>query len=121
MVKLVRMVSNDTTGFFESQFNTNVTIKPDSKIGLLSFSGTLTPVEEFLHRNVIIFTDDTDPPDTSVLVRNGLYNGSNYNQLLEDTEEEFNNEFVFDTELENIGGQFSCRIENAKPTIEFSS
>ena len=121
MVKLVRMVSNNTTGFFESQFNTNVNIKPDSKIGLLSFSGTLTPVEQFLDRNIIIFTDNNNP-DTSVLVRNGLYNGSNYNQLLEDTEDEFNNEFAFDSglgNLENLGGQFSCRIENAKPTIEF--
>ena len=42
------MVSNDVNGFFESKFNSNIIIEPNSKIGLLSFSGTLAPIEEFI-------------------------------------------------------------------------
>ena len=124
MVKLVRMVSNDTTGFFESQFNTNVTIKPDSKIGLLSFTGTLTPVEAFLDSNLVAFYGYNDPAnDTSAAtIDNGLYNAANYNQLLQHLEDELNKVTILedgDDHLEVLGGQFSCRIENAKPTIEW--
>lgn len=124
MVKLVRMVSNDPNGFFESQFNTNIVLQPNSKIGLLSFSGSLTPVEAFLDLNLVSFYGYNDPTDDTAVARinNGLYNAANYNELLQHLEDELNKVTILEDgndHLEVLGGQFSVRIDNAKPTIEW--
>lgn len=124
MVKLVRMVSNDPNGFFESQFNTNIVLEPNSKIGLLSFSGSLTPVQAFLDLNLVSFYGYNNPDDDTSVARidNGLYNAANYNQLLQHLEDELNKVTILEDgndHLEVLGGQFSVRIDNAKPTIEW--
>jgi len=123
MVKLVRMVSNDVNGFFESKFNSNILIEPNSKIGLLSFSGTLAPIQEFINQESIFFYPYSAFPGVTITARipNAVYNASNYQTLLDNVEKTFNNTnaIIGTTQLDALGSQFRCAIVNGKPEIEY--
>jgi len=119
----------DTTGFFDSKFNTNIVINPNSKIGLISFAGQLQAIEEIFNKQEVIFKgyggDAIDENSSLTYIDNGLYNRSNYDKALQSLQDGLNLQLVFnagiggENEMEVLGGEFSVRLENARAILEF--
>jgi hypothetical protein len=86
-MKIIRLVSTDPQGYFDNDFNEDITVEPNSSIALHSLTAEIN-IEQITvdaQNDLIQFkmfqTDDTFKV---FHVQQGIYNSSNYNTLFDD-------------------------------------
>ena len=120
-MKLLRVSTDDTQGFFDVALNEPLKVKPMSKIGLLSFSGEVQGEEIQIERPDAQFTLDIDTYQQKWSPRNGTYGTGNANDLLASITDRYNTlEIVPHTNFANtMGGELEVRIDSGRTVIDY--
>lgn len=118
MVKLIRLLSNNTDGNFENEFTSNIDIPVGSKIALsnLSLEGAESEIQ-ITNDNNEITVQYSDTVSTTAELELGTYTQTQLPALLTDIETKLN--VSVDEEAVCIGQQFKVSLnENKKVQIE---
>ena len=125
MVKLIRLTTQDRTALFNNDFNTDLTLPPQSKIALKSLSMET--------QNDVLIVDALNS-NVNFQVSNGFarnfnlnhvtYNKNNYTDLFTDIQEKLNANTGFNiTNFEvrrNYGLEWKCAVnDNRKVSVEY--
>jgi len=86
-MKIIRLVSTDPQGYFDNNFNEDITVEPNSSIALHSLTAEIN-IEQITidAQNDLIQFKMFQSDDTFKVfhVEHGIYNSSNYNTLFDD-------------------------------------
>lgn len=95
-MKLIRLISNDPNGFFETTFNTEIILEPNSKIALqsASFKSALETIDVGLSNRRMTFllknSVDGSTENLGIVLDDKFYSDTNYNDLFLDIQKKFN-------------------------------
>jgi len=120
-MKLLRVSTDDTQGFFDVALNEPLKVKPMSKIGLLSFSGEVQGDEIQIERPDAQFTLDIDTYAQRWSPRNGTYGSGNANDLLASITDRYNTLEVLPSSnfANTMGGELEVRIDSGRTVIDY--
>lgn len=118
MVQLIRLTTDDNNAYFNNTFNQDIVIERNSKIALknLSCEVNVTEINVNFSNNIIRY-QITDDNKKEVFLSKGIYNRSNYFDLLNDMTLKLNSSLLIDINSE-VGKQFKVYSENSILHIE---
>ena len=113
-MKLIRLQTQDSEGFFETQFNTEIVVKPNSKIALqsASFKSALDTIDinqsnnrlTFLYKNLTTGATNV----LGIVLDSAFYTDTNFEDLFKDIQKKFNESMVMDSDT--LGIDFEVRV-----------
>ncbi len=118
-MKLIRLVTEDSTGLFNNTFNEDLLVKPNSKLALQSLSiETLNNVIDIDSSNDEIQFQVSNGFLKTARLSHASYNRNNYNDLLIDIQNALNNETGYldptDVIRRNFGLEWKSEIDTNK-------
>jgi hypothetical protein len=118
-MKLIRLVTEDSTGLFNNTFNEDLLVKPNSKLALQSLSiETLNNVIDIDSSNDEIQFQVSNGFLKTARLSHASYNRNNYNDLLIDIQNALNNEtgYLDPTDIirRNFGLEWKAEIDTNK-------
>ena len=102
-MKLIRLVSTDTKGFFDTQFNTEIIVEPNSEIALQSatFRSALTTIDINQSNNRLTFTltnlTDLSEITLGVVLDEVFYSDRNFQLFFNDVSKKFNEAMIMNS------------------------
>ena len=121
MVKLIRLESDDNTGYFDKHFNEDIILKKNSKIALHSISVETVYDDIIINSsNNVIKYKIASNTERSIVLNNNTYNLTNIHQLYNDIQNKLNDSLVSDNG-NNLGITWFCNDTNGKINIGYSS
>ena len=118
MVKLIRLKSDTDKLYFNNNIQSDLVLKPNSKIALqnVSFKKTVKNITVDSTNKTIIYNNGDG--DTTINLTENIYNNTDFNNLLIDMENNLN-QSLNSTNPSDIGTAFDVRINSSnKMTIE---
>ena len=115
-MKLIRLHTSNPNGFFETQFNTEVVVDPNSKIALQSatFKSALQTlaVTNQNYRMTFVLTNLTDgsSDNLGITLDPAFYTDVNYNDLFKDIQKKFNETMLLNKNT--LGIDFRVRLDD---------
>lgn len=127
-MRLLRISTEDPNAIFSTEFNTNITIEPNTQIALQSFIAKIANDEENLADNTILWNYGINTPTpNAVTIRNGVFGSDNYVELLDfiqlamnDSFGNPNGDYPFQQEGDEwkLGRQMNVAVVNGKIAIQ---
>lgn len=117
-MRLIRLTTENNNCFFESTFNSDLVIKPYSKVALSSFTTQLDNLNIVIdsQNNEISYTVDGQFYSKTLTLPNGVYTSSTVQNFWIEVTKIFNESMQY---LKNqINRQWFCGIENGRATFK---
>lgn len=113
-MRLIRLTTENNNCFFESVFNSDLTIKPFSKVALASFTTQLDNLSMIIdsQNNEISYSVDGASNVKTLTLPNGTYTSSTVQDFWIETTKIFNQSMEYDTN--QINRQWGCGIVNGR-------
>jgi hypothetical protein len=120
-MRLIRLTTENENCFFESIFNSDLTIKPYSKVALSSFTTQLDNLNMVIdsQNNEISYTVDGDTNAKTLTLPNGVYTSSDVNNFWIETTRLFNTSMS--NAVNQINRQWRCSILGGRAAFELKS
>ena len=128
-MKLIRISTDDNSGYFETAFNQSIDVEPMSKIGLNNFTANLKPIEIKSSNDYVYYFiawGDGITPGQSIeyktVLINATYNKNNFWDLLDEMTSGMNFGLVytaFDGDENILGGQWRAFIVDKRVNVEY--
>lgn len=117
-MRLVRITTENNNCFFESVFNSDLTIKPYSKVALMSFTTQLDNLNMVIdsQNNEISYTVEGEDNIKTLTLPNGVYTSSTVQDFWIEVTKLFNQSM--DNTENQINRQWFCGIENGRVTFK---
>lgn len=118
IMRLLRLTTENENCFFENTFNSDLSIKPYSKVALSSFTTQLDNLNMVIdaQNNEISYTVDGDANAKNLTLPNGVYTSSNVDNFWIETTRIFNSSMEYKTN--QINRQWRCSINGGRSTFE---
>ena len=127
-MRLLRISTEDPNGIFQTEFNTNITIQPNTQVALQSFIAKIASDEENLADNDIQWSFGNNSLAYNLVpIRNGIFDSDNYIELLDNMQRALNDSFNnpvggynFDEDGDEwkLGRQMNVSVINGKVAIQ---
>ena len=120
-MRLIRLTTENENCFFESIFNSDLTIKPFSKVALSSFTTQLDNLNMVIdsQNNEIIYTVDGNTNSKTLTLPNGVYTSSDIGDFWIETTRLFNASMEYKTN--QINRQWRCSIQGGRASFELKT
>jgi hypothetical protein len=120
-MRLIRLTTENENCFFESIFNSDLTIKPYSKVALSSFTTQLDNLNMVIdsQNNEISYSVDGDTNAKTLTLPNGVYTSSDVNNFWLETTRLFN--ASMSNAVNQINRQWRCSILGGRAAFELKS
>ena len=117
-MKLIRLTTESNQSYFEAIFNSDLVIKPFSKIALSSFTTQLNNLNMIIdnQNNEISYTIDGNDNIKTLTLPNGVYTSATINQFWIDTTRIFN--ASMENTVNQINRQWFCGIEGGRVSFQ---
>ena len=117
-MRLVRLTTENNNCYFESIFNSDLTIKPFSKVALASFTTQLDNLNMVIdsQNNEISYSVDGSSNIKTLTLPNGTYTSSNIQDFWIATTKIFNESMAYTTN--QINRQWFCGTEGGRVTFK---
>ena len=127
-MRLLRISTEDPNAIFSTEFNTNITIEPNTQVALQSFIAKIANDEENLADNDIQWSYGSNTLALNLVpIRNGVFGSDNYVEILDNVQralnDSFNNvsaDYNFQQEGDEwkLGRQMNVSVINGKVAIQ---
>lgn len=127
-MRLIRISTDDPNAIFQTEFNANINIEPNTQVALQSFIAKIANDEENLADNSIQWAYGSNSLAYNFIpIRNGVFGSENFVELLDNIQKELNDSFSnavagFDFKQEGdewkLGRQFNVANVNGKINIQ---
>ena len=120
-MRLIRLTTENENCFFESIFNSDLTIKPYSKVALSSFTTQLDNLNMVIdsQNNEISYSVDGDTNAKTLTLPNGVYTSSDVDDFWLETTRLFNASMEY--KKNQINRQWRCSILGGRAAFELKS
>jgi hypothetical protein len=120
-MRLIRLTTENENCFFESIFNSDLTIKPYSKVALSSFTTQLDNLNMVIdsQNNEISYSVDGDTNAKTLTLPNGVYTSSDVDDFWLETTRLFNTSMS--NAVNQINRQWRCSILGGRAAFELKS
>ena len=117
-MKLIRLTTESNQCYFEAVFNSDLVIKPFSKIALSSFTTQLNNLNMIIdnQNNEISYTVDGNSNIKTLTLPNGVYTSATINQFWIEVTRLFNESMSYTAN--QINRQWFCGIEGGRVSFQ---
>ena len=117
-MRLIRITTENNNGFFESVFNSDLIIKPFSKVALMSFTTQLDNLNMIIdaQNNEVSYSVDGEANIKTITLPNGVYTSSSVENFWITATQLFNKSMAYTKN--QINRQWFAGIENGRATFK---